>query len=332
MKKLHYFLSSNSSKGYVTFFDSNFKKLKKVVKLNCYPRTLLNDISQKIISLAEEKNYDIQIIHSCLDNSVEGVIIPQLKSGMISNPPYSPETDKVVNEQIAMTKKTVKKAYEHFSKALKIHDEWEKIYIKNIDFNTLDNLTNDTINKLIGNKKLEKEALRFDRFFGAATVNGAIDYIENITEELKKRYFIKGRPGSGKSTLMKKIAQHALDNGFDVEVYHCAFDPDSLDLVTIRELDLCIFDSTAPHEYFPSKPSDEIIDIYDLAIKDGTDEKYKKQLAEIQNAYSEQIKAATEILKQAKSYYDKAEDDYLSEISREKIENSENRILQELGL
>lgn len=49
------------------------------------------------------------------------------------------------------------------------------------------------------------------------------------------------------------------------------FDPNSLDLVVIRDLGICLFDSTSPHEYFPSRDSDEIIDIYQEAVKEHTD-------------------------------------------------------------
>ena len=40
---------------------------------------------------------------------------------------------------------------------------------------------------------------------------------------------------------MKKIANLAKNNGYKTEVYHCSFDPDSLDMVIIRDLDVRIF-------------------------------------------------------------------------------------------
>lgn len=48
----------------------------------------------------------------------------------------------------------------------------------------------------------------------------------------------------------KKIAAAAESRGFDVEMYHCGFDPESIDMVLVRELKFCVFDSTNPHEYF----------------------------------------------------------------------------------
>ena len=43
-------------------------------------------------------------------------------------------------------------------------------------------------------------------------------------------------------------------------------------MVIVRELGFAIFDSTAPHEYFPSREGDEIIDMYALIVTPGTDE------------------------------------------------------------
>ena len=99
------------------------------------------------------------------------------------------------------------------------------------------------------------------RFFGGATCKGAVDYVPELIELVGKRFFIKGRPGSGKSTMMKKIVAAAEQKGYDVDVYHCGFDAQSLDMVMVRELDWGIFDSTAPHEYFPSCEKEHVIDV-----------------------------------------------------------------------
>ena len=148
-----------------------------------------------------------------------------------------------------------------------------------MDFEAMDELAEETAEKLFGGQKTDRAGSCADRFFGAATVNGSYDYIPNITQEIPKRYFLKGRPGTGKSTFLKMLARAAQDRGYRTEAYHCAFDPNSLDMIAVRELGLCVFDSTAPHEYFPDRDSDEIIDIYKAAVQPGTDEKYEKEIA-----------------------------------------------------
>ena len=83
----------------------------------------------------------------------------------------------------------------------------------------------------------------------------------------QKRIFIKGRPGTGKSTFLKKLSKSLIDNGFDVEEYYCSFDKESLEMVISRELSFAVFDSTSPHEKFPERETEEILDFYVNSIK-----------------------------------------------------------------
>ena len=60
-------------------------------------------------------------------------------------------------------------------------------------------------------------------------------------------HIIKGGPGTGKSTFMKKIAAEAVTKGFNPIISPCTGDPDSLDAVIIPEISAVIMDGTAPH-------------------------------------------------------------------------------------
>ena len=62
-----------------------------------------------------------------------------------------------------------------------------------------------------------------------------MNHIQDLTEGFK-RYMIKGRPGTGKSTLLKELAKKSETLGYDTEIYHCSFDPQSLDMVLIQSL------------------------------------------------------------------------------------------------
>lgn len=59
-------------------------------------------------------------------------------------------------------------------------------------------------------------------------------------------YYLKGGPGTGKSTLMKKIAAAFSDE--TISCWHCASDPHSLDAVVLEDRGVFIADATAPHE------------------------------------------------------------------------------------
>ena len=82
-------------------------------------------------------------------------------------------------------------------------------------------------------------------FLGGASPAG---FITDFWDEHRQYYgfYLKGGPGTGKSTLMKQIA--AAFSGENISVYHCASDPDSLDAVVLETRRVFIADATAPHE------------------------------------------------------------------------------------
>ena len=49
-------------------------------------------------------------------------------------------------------------------------------------------------------------------------------------------YILKGGPGTGKSTLMKKIGKYFEDKGLFVEYFYCSSDANSLDGVRIKNI------------------------------------------------------------------------------------------------
>ena len=57
--------------------------------------------------------------------------------------------------------------------------------------------------------------------------------------------------------------------------------------MTQREIGICLFDSTAPHEFYPERETDEIIDFYQECVTPGTDEKYADRICELETAYKE---------------------------------------------
>ena len=96
--------------------------------------------------------------------------------------------------------------------------------------------------------------MSFDYYLGANTPNGFISCFEEMTNAVSRLYIIKGGPGCGKSTAMKRIA--ALCEAADVAVQRiwCSSDTKSLDGVYIPELDTLYVDGTAPHVIEPNCP------------------------------------------------------------------------------
>lgn len=333
----HYFVCANSSKGFRNLFDSNIQMLNKIYILKGGPGTGKSSLMKKIGTHFANEGLDIDYIHCSSDaDSLDGVVIRKLSVAIVDGTsPHviEPKAPGAIEEYINLgiawnipalekNKKEIlylqkeisesyPKAYAHFADALNIHDEWEKIYIDNMDFKKANQLAANVCHEIIGSHSFDKESTVMHRFFGASTPKGAINFVPNIIEPIKTHYYIKGRPGSGKSTLLKKLVNLAEEKGIDAEVYHCGFDPDSLDMVVLPELDTCIFDSTAPHEYEPNLSKDHLIDMYSELITPQTDEKYHTELSDIAKRYKTHINAGTNELSYAKALHDDLEQYYI---------------------
>ena len=72
---------------------------------------------------------------------------------------------------------------------------------------------------------------------------GFVSLFEGIFfgESITRRYIIKGGPGTGKSSFMRRVGQRALGEGRGVEYYYCSSDTASLDGVVI-DGSVAIFD------------------------------------------------------------------------------------------
>ena len=84
---------------------------------------------------------------------------------------------------------------------------------------------------------------------GNNTPEGFFSYYQYILsqKEADKIICIKGGPGVGKSTFMKKIGESMLQEGHDVDFMHCSSDNNSLDGIVLRDKKIAMIDGTSPH-------------------------------------------------------------------------------------
>ncbi|MEE0947078.1 MAG: hypothetical protein U0M42_09720 [Acutalibacteraceae bacterium] len=107
---------------------------------------------------------------------------------------------------------------------------------------------------------------KLPRYF--LTANSADGFINSFqkaysVEDGFKAYLIKGGPGTGKSSFMKKVASYAQSKGEQVELVVCGSDPDSIDGVVMADKKIIMLDATAPHTVDPVYPAvcEEIINL-----------------------------------------------------------------------
>lgn len=151
-----------------------------------------------------------------------------------------------------------------------------------------------------------KNEIKF--FLGANSKNGFMSYFKQLQEysDSMQLLILKGGPGSGKSSLMKRVLSHSMEKGHKVEIIPCASDPYSLDAFIDYTQGFSMMDGTAPHVQDPALPGalHHIIytgDLWDIKLLNKNSEKIGKISADISALHlgaGAYIKAAAALLQE----------------------------------
>jgi len=230
-KARHFYPGGNTSVGFYSFFDSVFQGVERKIIFKGGPGTGKSTCFKKIGEQLLRQGLDVEFLHCPSDNdSLDGIIVPALKTGLVDgtsphtiDPVYPGVVDEIVNlgefwdrkqllkfkdEIISLTDQNsacYKEAYGRFALAKEMHSDLEQCYIEGMNFQLADYIAETVIGEIFasaaptGGKGRERHM-----FMGAATPEGPRHFYDNLTEGLRTRYIVKGRPGTGKSTLMKK--------------------------------------------------------------------------------------------------------------------------------
>lgn len=169
-------------------------------------------------------------------------------------------------------------------------------------------------------------------FPGGNTSNGSYNFFNYMIPENVNRIFcLKGGPGVGKSSLMKKIAKEFIEKGYDVELHHCPSDPSSLDGVVIKKLGVVLLDGTAPHIVDPKDPGaiDEIVNLGEYWNLEGL-EKNKVEIVECGKDISSSFRRAYKFLKAAEPIYYDIEEKYKDSMDYGKVNSLTSEFINDL--
>lgn len=360
-KEKHYYVSGHTRIGFYSVLPQLSKEFECLYVLKGLSMKQENDFLCTVAEMFKEAGETIDYFHSPNDNNyVEGVRIPAKKLAVISNEIINKIDSRELSEQrivflhFTKAQRNEKKAvyydkitqlererdyhyqcaYKYFAQAKEHHNKKEDIYLSAMDFKKADAVAARLSKAFFSNRKKSTRQGDSEKiFFGAATPKGAVHFIEELTASLKRRYIIKGRSGSGKSTLMRRIGKEASERGMSVTYFLCGFDPSSVDMIIIEELNIAIIDGTAPHVIDPTRETDKVIDMFELCIDPTIEDTRMEEINECEKKYKAAMQAGTEHLKKAQEIqsviddymeylYDKEKLTQLSEDAFAKIINA----------
>lgn len=150
-------------------------------------------------------------------------------------------------------------------------------------------------------------------FPGNNTPLGFFSYYKHILgqREANKIICIKGGPGTGKSTFMKKVGGYFLEKGEDVDFLHCSADENSLDGVVLKKRKIALIDGTSPHTTDPVTPGavDRIINLGEYWNEEGISVN-KEEIIDLSEETSRWYRIAYNYLSAAKSVFRSLEEIY----------------------
>lgn len=337
-----YYVAGHTANGYVNYLQSNLVDINRVVILQGHANKLKTKLFRRLISyLINNTNDHIEVIHnSDRIHYIDGVIVRGQSVAILSDEiivhPLEHSTIIKFNlspsHTINWNKKRegfIQQAYDEFKASLDIHDQLERIYIEHMDFHKADKVTEQFIENLFQHVEKEEEKSQiYNRLFGTNTADGSINVVPHLIRSIQNRVYVKGRAGTGKSFFMRRVLDTCQSYNLDVEVYYCSFDPSSIDMIIIRALDCCLFDSTSPHEFFPENKTDQVIDLYELTVTPNTDEKFKDQIHRVTTQYREKFKDGLNQLKRLK-YFESHEYDQLPKMHYDRLYKEIKNIITE---
>ena len=159
-------------------------------------------------------------------------------------------------------------------------------------------------------------------FPGNNTPLGFFSYYKHILgqREANKIICMKGGPGTGKSTFMKRIGEHFAKLDENIDYLHCSADENSLDGVVLKDRKIAVIDGTSPHMTDPITPGavDKIINLGEFWNEEGI-QLNKEEIIDLNEACSRWYRIAYNYLNAAKSVFRSMEEVYNRAISYSEI-------------
>lgn len=166
-------------------------------------------------------------------------------------------------------------------------------------------------------------------FLGANAPKGYYSKFDQLLncKSGSKCFLLKGGPGTGKSTVLKKVAAALNEKGLSTELIYCSADIESLDAVLTSDGSFSVLDATLPHSVEPKYPGayEETIELGDCWDNSKLVENSEKIMG-LFNRNRELHERGRRYISAAANLLDEAARLSLSEISQDKAAKAAARI------
>ncbi len=302
--------------------------------------TFMKKIGEELI----DRGLDLEYHHCSGDNnSIDGIVAPAIKVAMIDgtaphivDPKNPGAVDEIIHlgdywnekgmrqakEDILAANKEVgrlfKKGYSFLSALNSVVNDYVNINGDLMDFGKIDRIALEIMENIKGGQ--DKQGRIRHLFASAITPDGVVDYLETVVGPMDNIFVIKGEAGTGKSTLLKRITEHAVMRGYYIEAYHDHLDPDKYAHVIIPQLSTAF---TVSEKF--EKQASSVYDLNEYMCKGRYDEKARDQAV-----MDILLSNAVKYINEAKKTHDHMETFYIPNMDFEQISEVRQKTLDRI--
>lgn len=349
-----YFPGGNSSQGFFSFYDSIISvDATRIMVIKGGPGVGKSSFMMAIAKDLQERGFDVELHHCSADNnSIDGVVFPQIKVALIDgtsphvvDPKNPGAVDEIIHlgdfwdekgmrrnrEEILESNQEVgrlfRRAYQYLKAAKIIHDDLEIIYGEGLNYGLANQKAAYLAEAIFKGEPIGNRAGGLRKLFASAiTPDGCKNFLTSLVEPLPVIYAITGAVGTGKSTLINKLATMAVERGCDCEGYYCAFDPSKIEHLVIEKLGVAVTTAELPHRIDISKATD-IVNMNEL-VPEYIENKYSQTIKANLGLKEELLEKAIAYLSLAKSTHDRMEQYYIPNMDFQAITTLREKTLQ----
>jgi hypothetical protein len=254
--KTEYFLSSHSGRGTKTYLKDALRFVKKQIILQGGTEQIRSGIIRNVGIELMARGYDVEIAHGILNpDNLEGIIIPQLDLALISTEDsWEIRLDQKIfdlNEYRDMEKFRIYKSkiFDIFEQInMNIELLQEELYELRLVFAkdcSRGSVLEERQVLYITEKLLETlfsldEGKMNHRFGQILTGRGIVNFLPKLLENCPTKYYVNDVQYLNAGRMLNLVAREAVLKGLVVDVYHNFLDPELVELIIIREMNLAI--------------------------------------------------------------------------------------------
>jgi hypothetical protein len=332
-----FFPGGNTSLGFFSYYDQIIAPdATRIFIVKGGPGVGKSSFMKEIAKALNEQGFEVELHHCSSDpDSLDGVVFPQIGVALIDGTsphvvdPRNPgAVDEILHlgdywdeqgmrrgktEILALNREVgrlFRRAYQYLKAAKAIHDDQEAIYNEALDRGLANEITADLMEVIFEGRPVTRRFGRIRKLFiSAITPKGFLNFLDGLMETVAMIYAIQGPPGSGKATLLAKLAAAAGERGIDCEAFYCAFDPYKIEHLVIPALGIGVTTAVKPHRIDIHKATSVIdmgkcIDLVMIAPRGAMIEADRRLVETI-------LEQAIESIAQAKSVHDEMEQYYI---------------------